>query len=462
MQTRMWKVLTLLLLLLLLTVLSFNVLAGIMTISDSRLDDLTITPNIGRGYSPSTNTFQSQCFSNIATTKSSADFEYQYEEINDSWFIKYNFSINREDQVVKQFVESKYQTYQKLEGRNSKSKTWILAKIQLKKYYSAINEQGSGLSPAAKELLTAGSKQDVIGFFAACGPYYVRSLTRVSSFYALLRFETTEGQDASEFRLRLERKMHGFQGSETVGEDSDGTFNRDASSKYLRVFISGIGLNPELLNGLLAVDIQTFRASINNALKAMQASDVGRVISMELAPWTEEIDFQNSLGAVVTSNRYGDIVEPWLAKVYQEQNADFIAQVMRVRRYYLANIYTSKSCRSELLYNWITDGDLNKLEKIYFIKLNDKESVEAQRNGLFFYKELDRTITLLQGAHDKIIELSIRCFSVIQKNEKFSAFPYYQDENCQELDRKLYSPINLNILNYCMPQIAKSNEVQPK
>ncbi|MBF0366744.1 MAG: hypothetical protein HQK50_14315 [Oligoflexia bacterium] len=419
-------------------------LAGVMSITDSRLDDLSMTPNIGRGYSPATNTFQSLCFNDITVTKSSSDFEYIYEEINDDWWEQYKTSNSLEGSFIYNFVESKFHTY-----GTSKTKTWLLARIQLKKYYSAMNENASIMSSAAKTLLTSGPKQDLIAFFSVCGPYYVRSLNRLSSFYALLSYETanSDSDEAKQFRLRIESKMQGIQ-----TEADDQTFNQEANVKKLRIFISGVGLSAEALSGLLATDIKTFRAAIANALAAMSDSDVGRIIAMELSPWTEHLEFQSIVGAMEVHDGSGSVVAPWLAKIYQEQNSDLVAQVARVRKQYLANIYKAKSCKAELIYNWVENGEIDSLSQFWFLKINDKNK---SKNGREFYQELEKVLTLYKSAHDQLIALSRGCFDYLQREEVFSSRPYYEVSNCQRLEFHLSMPVKVEILNYCMPQLKQ-------
>ena len=64
--------------------LSMPVYAGPTLIKDSRVRDLTATPVLGRGYSISTNTFQSTCLKDVVITEPSYDFQYTFREYDKS------------------------------------------------------------------------------------------------------------------------------------------------------------------------------------------------------------------------------------------------------------------------------------------------------------------------------------------------------------------------------------------
>src|SRR5262245_50079240 len=58
--------------------------AGPVLIRDSRVQDLSTTPVLGRGYSLSTNTFQSACLKDVVVTEPTYDFQYEFREIDTS------------------------------------------------------------------------------------------------------------------------------------------------------------------------------------------------------------------------------------------------------------------------------------------------------------------------------------------------------------------------------------------
>lgn len=58
-----------------------NVSAGPVVIRDNRVTDIGTTPVLGRGYTMSTNTFQSICLKDVKLTEPSYDFTYRFEEM---------------------------------------------------------------------------------------------------------------------------------------------------------------------------------------------------------------------------------------------------------------------------------------------------------------------------------------------------------------------------------------------
>ena len=58
--------------------------AGPTIVRDSRAQDTGTTPVLGRGYSISTNTFQSACLAEVVITEPSYDFQYRFEEAKEA------------------------------------------------------------------------------------------------------------------------------------------------------------------------------------------------------------------------------------------------------------------------------------------------------------------------------------------------------------------------------------------
>src|SRR5262245_3414638 len=57
--------------------------AGPTVIRDVMLQDTAITPTLGRGYSISTNTFQSMCLTDVVGTTPSYNFDYDFRELTE-------------------------------------------------------------------------------------------------------------------------------------------------------------------------------------------------------------------------------------------------------------------------------------------------------------------------------------------------------------------------------------------
>src|SRR5688572_12029079 len=56
--------------------------AGPTILRDELVEDTAVTPSLGRGYSMSTNTYQSMCLIDVVATAPSFDFDYTFQEIS--------------------------------------------------------------------------------------------------------------------------------------------------------------------------------------------------------------------------------------------------------------------------------------------------------------------------------------------------------------------------------------------
>lgn len=153
--------------------------AGPTVLRDDVLRDLAITPVIGRGYSLATNTYQSICFGTVVKTKPSYDFQFVFRELDAEQAASLKSTGTVELDValggagVSAGVDAKVE--QEVTQRLTRTRTYLQVSIDMTSYYSSIDESSAALSTPAATLLRAG---DLIGFFDACGMYYVRSINR--------------------------------------------------------------------------------------------------------------------------------------------------------------------------------------------------------------------------------------------------------------------------------------------
>ncbi|MBF0313238.1 MAG: hypothetical protein HQK50_14325 [Oligoflexia bacterium] len=450
---------------------STTAIASVTGISDSRLEDINVTPNIGRGYSPSTNTFQSLCMDEIVTTKPSANLEYTFEEVTEESLRSSSSRTTVDGNFRYAFLRGSIRAESNTSGTETKKSLRILATIKLKKYYAAMDESKSTLAPMAAELLT-GNEKDMVSFFNACGPYYVKSLTRVSTLYALLTFNSTDTTSDSSFAMQLQASLRTFGGGGSISVGHSSTFRSQASSRNLKIYISGMGLDPEHLQGLLATDIPTFRAAIQNSLEALKGYDVGRVVGMEIAPWSEHLGFQKAVALPPAG-----VNPPWLSKVIEELNGDFVAQVARVRKFTLANYYTAKTCLQQLVEgNWSNDG---KWEDLAFINLT---TGVAGATGKAIKEKLDKLVenppiatpapnpnpvdgtggttkeneepvaVPLLVKHQLIVDSAKKCFAKLASEGGYlGKTAFYEFTECNVMVKDLYLQPDKTLTDYCMP-----------
>jgi hypothetical protein len=364
--------------------------AGPTVLRDDQLKDLAVTPVLGRGYSLATNTFQSTCLTDIVRTKPSYNFYYKFESMEKDGSSKSNTSTSGSGSASGRVWGVSY----RVSGSGSSSvidgKTYhsqfIKVTVDVEAYYSSVDESKSKIAEPARELLTSN---DIPGFFDACGMYYARSIGRRAQFVSLFIYKTesTSRDTAFEAKLEAELKGWGHQGAFSVQRSSK--FSEEASSKFLTIESTAIGLGKDDKASLIAYDLDTFRKAIKDAFVSMQQEDTGQVVSMEVVPWVENADFQRilKLGQAKTLDG-GKVVSPYAQKRILNQNGEFLAEVDRVARAKLNVYYKSKQCRSQIDLDYKENGGSS-----FRPEWADKKSVN-HRSGLTIpLTELDTAVS---------------------------------------------------------------------
>ena len=358
---------------------------------DYRVKDIAVTPALGRGYSLSTNTYQSVCLSDVQTTEPSYDFDYTFFEVNDE-FIQSTTSSNSNSKASSQssshtssYSSSCWWCGSKSSGTNTSSqsssvatqntskttsdkssKTKILGAIlKLSTYYAAVDESASPLSKSALKLAMG---EDIPGFFAACGAYYVRGITRRAEFQVMFKFTATTEEQSRATMAAIKRsatrassytrKSSGWRSkSSSSGQSrsSESSSNRQAqqdsstmSKSDLRITMRGIGLGKNESGSLIATNIEEFREALKDAFLSMQKPNTGRVTSVELAAWAENSEFQANLNM-----REKDLVSGKSIPLYSKKdiltfNAEFLAEMNRSLRQRITTYYSARNCNAQL------------------------------------------------------------------------------------------------------------------
>lgn len=308
-------------------------------IRDNRIRDLGVSPALGRGYSIATNTYQSTCLGGYETTKPSYDLKYRYIEIEQNWENEFTTSINSKNTFNYLFLKSNVNVFTEVSGNTTYHYHYIFANIDVDSYYHSINEATASMSDSAQALIERG---DVTGFFDSCGPYYIRSIGRHSTFMALLRYRTTSSTRDVNFELQLKAKMRGFFGA---GGSTDTTisteFKTETEEKRLSINIWAYGLGKDGLADLIPTDIDSFKDSIQSAIKTMQDPDAGRVTSMEVVPWVENTQFQQLLELNTDDNGR----RLFQKKKFLEANSELLSELDRIDRAQIDQYYKALSCK---------------------------------------------------------------------------------------------------------------------
>jgi hypothetical protein len=339
-------------------------MAGPTVIRDEMLQDRAVTPSLGRGYSIATNTFQSICLTNIQTTKPSYNFNYRFEELYEDG--------SRSSDVRTSVGASAGAGYAGISidvGGKSDSKTastdefssfHILVTIDIDVYYSSVDEGRTKLSDSAAELLTSN---DLPSFFDACGMYYLRSIGRKATYISIFSYRTKDSTRDTKFERGLKAEIQGWGQSVTASKERSETFASEASSRQLTIESHGFGLGKSESATLISYDLDTFRAAVKEAYKSTQPDDIGMVVSIEVAPWIENSEFQRSVKLVPQEvddldDNGNPILEngkprkkkvlPYAQKRILNQNAEFLSELDRAVRARLNLYYKAKSCRARI------------------------------------------------------------------------------------------------------------------
>ncbi|MBF0299734.1 MAG: hypothetical protein HQK51_13500, partial [Oligoflexia bacterium] len=300
-------------------------------------------------------------------------------------------------------------------------------------------------------------------------------------FYALLTFKETSDTTSGSFSASLQASMRSFVASGGINATHSRSFNSQASSRNLKIYINAVGIDPEMMQGMLATDMESFKAAILKAAEAIKGDDVGRVVGMEISPWSEHLGFQNAMGLPSTTE-----VPPWLAKVYEEVNGDFISQVGRVRKFTLSNYYTARNCLQALEEgSWTTKGDWRTSTKFVnllkyevdsemtggklegFLKVLTAEPPKPQNSNstpatsstnttptpeLYEPIKDDEGNMNLMVKHSKIVKNARRCFEKLAGETGYIGVrPYYDITECTEIVQELFIMPHPVLSKYCMP-----------
>jgi hypothetical protein len=315
-------------------------MAGPTVLRDDVLRDLAITPVIGRGYSLATNTYQSICFGTVVKTKPSYDFQFVFRELDAEQAASLKSTGTVELDValggagVSAGVDAKVE--QEVTQRLTRTRTYLQVSIDMTSYYSSIDESSAALSTPAATLLRAG---DITGFFDACGMYYVRSINRRSRYVSLFEYDAVSREDGARFAADLEAEIKGWGQQAGGGGGLSRETTQAASRRKLSITASGWGLGKAQTDGLVSYDLESFRKSVKAAFAATQEDDIGKVVSIEVVPWTEYAEFQALLLGQGTRGAN---------KRYLLVNAEFLAEIDRSARARLNAFYSSKQCRAQI------------------------------------------------------------------------------------------------------------------
>lgn len=451
--------------------------AGPVVIEDNRVADLAATPVLGRGYTISTNTYQSTCLADVKITEPSYDFTYFFKSVEmegkgslDDVLNTRSFTENFRNELIKRFSKVK-------DAENSGvDRTYyyhnIFVEINLHSYYASVDESASKMSDSASRLL---SNNDLPGFFSSCGSYYVRSIGRRARFISVFTYKTEDQKPDENFENNLETQIKGFGNSLKANvsalkdvalsalDFSKRDFAKECSKRELTITSAAFGMGKNESATLISYDIDTFRTSIADAFLAMQSPTTGKVSAIEVIPWVENTDFQ-ALTKIdkYTEGENGKELMMYEKKQILSSNAEFLAEIERFDRSLMNRYYKAMLCRKYIDTNFKNNNILKSDYKGRML-LNNNGS------GTILLDELDLLLvedkidkmfakeqTFMYGTGDGETGAS-KCMKDIMGKGIFRV-SYRDIPSCNSIIKNMVNEEEEKIENYCLPVLSDSKK----
>jgi len=302
-------------------------------ISGDFLNDLRRSPVVGGGFSLTTEDYKSVCFEKIEVSPPSYDLYYNFQLIEENWretFFRKIKPDSSQARLTYSFLEQSI-------GEKGHS-LHILATIQLKSYYAALNESQTQLSEPARLLL---ENQNITGFFDACGTYYIRTMSRYSTIYALFTLNETN-TTSKEFQSNLERIFQSI----SMPSSEQLKIETYFQNKSLYIRLAGFGLGKEHIVSLAPTDLDSFKKILQNSTQAMAGNLTGRVEAIEIIPWMDNLNFQYFLN--LNTNQEEDKQSHFWRKWIIAENSEFIAQLKNSYRELQEQYFMAVNCQAKL------------------------------------------------------------------------------------------------------------------
>lgn len=450
--------------------------SGPVVIEDNRVTDLAATPVLGRGYTISTNTYQSTCLTDVTITEPSYDFTYFFKSVEmegegnlEDVLNTRSFTENFRNELIKKFSKNKDSESEGVERKYYYHN--IFVEINLHSYYASVDESSTKMSDSASRLI---SNNDLPGFFSSCGSYYVRSIGRISRFISVFTYKTEEQKPDKKFESDLENQIKGFGQSlksninalkDVALASVDFTkrdFTKECSKKELTITTAAFGMGKNENATLISYDIDTFRDSIAEAFLAMQNPRTGKVSAIEIVPWVENTDFQ----ALTKLDRYTEGENGKELLMYEKKqilsgNAEFLAEIERFDRSLLNRYYKAMLCRKYIDTNY-------KNNNMFKSEYRDRIVLSNKGSGTLPLAEIDSLLTaekidsLFQNEQrfmygDSGNGGASQCMKDIMAKGIYRT-RYKEIPSCSSLMKTMINEEEEKIESYCLPVLADSKK----
>ncbi len=438
---------------------SVVLLSSPRVIRDNRVNDIGLSPVLGRGYSPAVNTFQNVCFRNLNYLKPSFDFNYTFESLS-SLKETSSKSIDLQSPEVLKFI-NKHTSKKETFIRNVKYYYhYLLSILSVTSYYSSIDGAKTQLNEPALKILNRG---DLLGFFSSCGSSYVRAISRKSQHITIFSYTTYTKEKDISFEESLKQTVQNFDMDDKKTSKYEqrklDRFAYSAHRKNLQVVARSLGLVGSKEN-LIALDMNTYKKVIVAAFRSTQDERVGRILSIEMEPWIDNTLFQSLLN-LKEVYRDGRKILPFEQRIILNQNADFYTKINHTA------LRLKDRAQKALLCRRFIDKNFKKGGRI--IPKYDNRRVLNQRTGrTASVKGLERALSaktikkviqaernFVHGTSPDFNDGSNYCLSSMI-DLGLTKTPHHQIASCKKLEKKLIIFPSAFIDDYCLPVLVDS------
>jgi len=445
--------------------------SGPIVIRDGRINDLAITPALGRGYTLVTNTYQSMCLDNLVTTEPSYDFQYTFESVekesSSSKALSSQIGVSRKAGYASFEINSMVEANAAISTEENEVSHHVKVELNMDTYYASVDEAKTSLSEASKNLLT---NKDLPGFFSACGSNYIRSLGRNAKFVSIFTYTSKSMERDAKFEASLKLELSGMVKGITIGagveSSTSASFRNMASERKLIINTRAWGLGKNEGATLISYDIDTFKAAIKDAFISMQNPMTGKITSMEVVPWVEYTGFQDAVVLEETDGSEDALVKEkvpnYRKKDVLNQNAEFLGEIQKSDRNRINNYYTAKICKETINADYKSEGRF--IEGFESAKL---VNLRTGRPGEVILGELDRILSdaFIEGLlteRDAFMygdKGAQKCMDKMFGEDMFRK-RWSDYSECTGIRSGFVTIVNSKVFDYCMPIIAPDSSGQ--
>lgn len=271
--------------------------------------------------------------SNIKVTTPSYDFLYNFDEFNSESTLDVQSTTSIGSMAkgsVKSFdVEVSMNQSVELKLKTKMKFHFMLATLQINSYYSSVDEANTEISKSAQALL---KRNDLPGFFDACGSGYVRGITRTSRYSSMFTLMSADIEAAMKVAFALKAEISAMKFAGGVGISQSTSMSATSKNVNITVRSWATGLGKQEDAKLVATTGAEFKEAVRHAFLSMQDPMTGHVQSIEIIPWVENTGFQEQVNITGKDIVSGKMVPMYRKKDILMTNAEFMARIKRAAR----------------------------------------------------------------------------------------------------------------------------------